>query len=133
MARVLFICPTNAGTSPMSRALFDLEADGRHESASAGSAPGDQLQPEVVTAMRELGIDLSGVRPQLLTQELGGWADVVVTMGPGSASPSTPGARTITWTLPDPADLPLGEIREIRHDIDLRIRDLVAELDEAAR
>ena len=117
----------------MSRALFDLEADGRHESASAGSAPGDQLQPEVVTAMRELGIDLSGVRPQLLTQELGGWADVVVTMGPGSASPSTPGARTITWTLPDPADLPLGEIREIRHDIDLRIRDLVAELDEAAR
>ncbi|CAB4919737.1 unannotated protein [freshwater metagenome] len=132
MARVLFVCQRNAGRSQMSRALFDIEADGRHESASAGTLPADRIEPEVLLAMRELGVELSDVRPQALTQELIEWADVVVTMGCADARPTVPDTRSFDWPLPDPKGLPLSEIREIRHDIDLRVRDLVADLDDAA-
>ncbi|MGZ5335183.1 MAG: arsenate-mycothiol transferase ArsC [Solirubrobacterales bacterium] len=129
MARVLFVCLHNAGRSQMSRALFDRAAEGRHESASAGTTPGEAVHPEVVEAMRELGIDLSGERPRKLDDEMAAWADVVVTMGCGDECPFIPGKRYLDWELPDPKGRPLEEVRATRDDIDGRVRKLVAELD----
>jgi len=83
MARVLFVCLHNAGRSQMSEALFTRAAGGRHEARSAGTMPGDRVHPEVVEAMRELGIDLSDRRPERLEPEMAEWAEVVVTMGCG--------------------------------------------------
>ena len=99
MANVLFVCLHNAGRSQMSQALFEREAGGAHEARSAGTTPGERVHPEVVEAMRELGIDLSDRRPQPLTDELARWADVVVTMGCGDECPYIPGKRYIDWEL----------------------------------
>ena len=129
MARALFVCLHNAGRSQMSQALFELTAEGRHEAASAGTTPGERVHPEVVEAMRELGVDLSGRTPQALTRELAEWADVVVTMGCGDECPYIPGKRYVDWDLPDPKGRPLDEVRATRDDIAARVRDLVAELD----
>src|SRR5919198_1449778 len=101
MARVLFVCRQNAGRSQMSETLFSRAADGRHEARSAGTTPGDRVHPEVVTAMREVGIDLSDRKPQPLTDELARWPDVVVTMGCGDECPYVPGKRYLDWDLPD--------------------------------
>jgi arsenate reductase len=131
MARVLFVCLHNAGRSQMSRALFDRAAAGRHESASAGTTPGDAVHPEVVEAMRELGIDVGGERPKKLTDELAGWADVVVTMGCGDECPYIPGKRYLDWDLEDPKGRPLEEVRATRDDIQDRVASLIAELDAA--
>lgn len=131
MARVLFVCLHNAGRSQMSRALFDRAAAGRHESASAGTTPGDAVHPEVVEAMRELGIDVGGERPKKLTDELAGWADVVVTMGCGDECPYIPGKRYLDWDLADPKGRPLEEVRATRDDIQGRVASLIAELDAA--
>lgn len=130
MAHVLFVCLHNAGRSQMSRALFDLAAEGRHTSDSAGSRadPDGHVHPAVVEAMRELGIDLSDRRPQRLTRELAERADVVVTMGCGDECPFIPGKRYVDWELPDPKGRPLDEVRATRDDIALRVRDLLAEL-----
>ena len=130
MAHVLFVCLHNAGRSQMSRALFDLAAEGRHTSESAGSRadPGGQVHPAVVQAMNELGIDLAGRRPQLLTRELAERADVVVTMGCGDECPYIPGTRYVDWDLEDPKDLPIERVRAIRDDIAGRVRLLLAEL-----
>jgi arsenate reductase (thioredoxin) len=103
---VLFVCLHNAGRSQMSEALFDRAAAGRHQTRSAGTTPPDSVHPGVVAAMNEIGIDLSGRVPQLLTRELAEWADVVVTMGCGDQCPFVPGARYIDWELPDPAGRP---------------------------
>ena len=129
MAHVLFVCLHNAGRSQMSQALFERAAGGRHTAASAGTTPAGRVHPEVVEAMRELGIDLAGRRPQLLTRELAEQADVVVTMGCGDQCPYIPGKRYIDWDLPDPAGRPLDEVRATRDEIGKRVEALVAELD----
>ena len=128
MARVLFVCLHNAGRSQMSRALFERAAGGRHEAASAGTTPADRVHPEVVTAMREVGIDLSEAKPRLLTDELAESADVIVTMGCGDACPVFPGKRYLDWDLPDPKGMPLEDVRRLRDEIDGRVAALAGEL-----
>jgi arsenate reductase (thioredoxin) len=129
MASVLFVCLHNAGRSPMSAALLAREAGGRHTALSAGTTPAERVHPEVVEVMRELGIDLSERRPQLLTRELAERADVVVTMGCGDECPYIPGKRYIDWDLPDPKDRPIEEVRATRDEIVDRVRALIDELD----
>jgi arsenate reductase len=129
MATALFVCRQNAGRSQMSAALFERAANGRHRALSAGTAPADHVHPEVVTAMAELGIDLSDRVPRKLTRDLAEQADVVVTMGCGDECPYIPGKRYIDWDLQDPAGRPLDEVRATRDDIARRVRDLVSELD----
>ena len=129
MARVLFVCRQNAGRSQMSEALFAEAAAGRHEAESAGTTPAEAVHPEVIAAMRELGVDLADRVPQRLTDELAARADVVVTMGCGDACPYIPGKRYIDWELEDPSGRSPGEVRRIRDDITARVRALAAELD----
>jgi len=133
MATALFVCLHNAGRSQMSAALFERAARGRHQALSAGSEadPGGRVHPQVVEAMNELGVDLSGRRPQRLTRELAEQADVVVTMGCGDACPYIPGKRYLDWELEDPKDRPLEEVRATRDDIARRVEALVAQLDAA--
>jgi arsenate reductase len=113
----------------MSEAIFVAMARGRHEARSAGTSPAEHVHDSVVTVMREKGIDLSQRRPQLLTDDLARWADIVVTMGCGDACPVIPGKRYIDWELRDPKDLSLDEVRAIRDDIELRITGLIESLD----
>jgi arsenate reductase len=129
MSTVLFVCLHNAGRSQMSQALFERAADGRHGALSAGTQPGERVHPEVIEVMRELGIDLSARKPQLLTRELAQQADVVVTMGCGDECPYIPGRRYIDWDLPDPKGRPIEEVRATRDEIAGRVDDLLAELD----
>jgi len=129
MSRVLFVCKQNAGRSQMSDALFQRAAQGRHESRSAGTRPAEHVHPVVAEALRELGIDISGNRPQMLTDDLAQWADLVVTMGCGDECPYIPGKRYLDWDLLDPADLPIEQVRLVRDDIEARVTDLVRELD----
>lgn len=131
MARVLFVCVQNAGRSQMSEALFKLAAEGRHQAASAGTAPAGQVHPEVVEAMREAGVDLGDRVPRRLTDGLARWADAIVTMGCGDECPYIPGKRYIDWELSDPRDLPL-EVRELRDEIEARVDALIGELDAGA-
>ncbi len=130
MAVVLFVCLHNAGRSQMSRALFDQAAHGRHSAESAGTTPAERVHPEVVTVMRELGVDLSDRTPQLLTRDLADQADVVVTMGCGDECPYIPGKRYIDWDLPDPTGRSLDEVRAIRDDVGRLVRKLIADLGE---
>jgi arsenate reductase len=132
MSRVLFVCLHNAGRSQMSQALFERLAEGRHEARSAGTEPAQHVHPGVVAVMSEEGIDLSERLPRRLTDELARWPDVVITMGCGDACPVIPGKRYIDWELGDPKDLPLHEVRAIRDDIELRIVELVKDLDRTA-
>jgi arsenate reductase len=115
----------------MSRALFERAARGRHHARSAGTTPGKQVHPEVLEVMRELDIDLSDRRPQLLTREMAQWADVVVTMGCGDECPFIPGTRYIDWELPDPAGRPVPEVRAVRDEIARRIQALLTELEDS--
>jgi arsenate reductase (thioredoxin) len=128
MACVLFVCLHNAGRSQMSQALLERAADGRHTTLSAGTTPTEHVHPEVVEVMRELGIDLSGRRPQLLTRELAAQADVVVTMGCGDACPYIPGKRYLDWDLPDPKGRTISEVRATRDKITRRVNSLIEEL-----
>ena len=132
MSRALFVCLHNAGRSQMSQALFNQAAAGRHEGRSAGSTPGDRVHPEVVVVMDELGLDLRGETPKLLTREMAEWADVVVTMGCGDACPYIPGKRYLDWELADPKGQSIDAVRATRDEIAARIQALVAELDAAA-
>ena len=129
MSRVLFVCLHNAGRSQMSQALFEMAVDGKHEARSAGTEPAAHVHPVVVTAMREVDVELSDRVPRVLTNELAQWADVVVTMGCGDACPVIPGKRYIDWELQDPRDLSIEEVREIRDDIKQRVRHLVGSRD----
>lgn len=129
MARALFVCLHNAGRSQMSAALFERAAGGRHESASAGTTPGERVYPEVVQVMRELDVDLADRVPRKLTTETAEKADVVVTMGCGDECPYIPGKRYIDWDLTDPKGLPIEQVRQIRDDIARRVEELVRELD----
>ncbi|HEX5192289.1 MAG TPA: arsenate reductase ArsC [Solirubrobacteraceae bacterium] len=129
MSSVLFVCLHNAGRSQMSQALFERTAGGRHTAASAGTDPADAVHPEVIEVMRELGIDLSDRKPQLLTRELAGHADTIVTMGCGDQCPYIPGKRYIDWDLPDPKGRPIGEVRATRDEIGRRVSRLIAEME----
>jgi len=112
----------------MAQALFERAAAGAHEARSAGSAPAAAVHPEVVDAMRELGIDLAANVPRRLERSDTEWADVVVTMGCGDACPYIPGKRYVDWDLPDPAGRSLDDVRRIRDEIDGRVHGLVKEL-----
>ena len=128
MSRVLFVCVHNAGRSQMSQALFNRAAGERHQARSAGSEPADQVHPEVIAAMDELGLDLRGETPKRLTREMAEWADVVVTMGCGDACPYIPGKCYLDWNLEDPRGQSLDAVRATRDEIDRRITGLLAEL-----
>ena len=125
---VLFMCVHNAGRSQMAAALLEHYAAGRAVVRSAGSAPADEVNPAVVAAMAEIGIDISKQAPKALTDEAARAADVVVTMGCGDACPYYPGKRYLDWELDDPAGKTLDAVRPIRDEIDRRVRALLADL-----
>ena len=129
---VLFVCTHNAGRSQMAAALLDSQAAGRVRVTSAGSQPADQLNPAVVQAMAEIGLDISREFPKPLTGDKVKAADVVITMGCGDACPIYPGKRYEDWDLPDPAGLPLDAVRPIRDAIRDRVHALLEDLDPAA-
>ena len=128
MPTVLFVCVHNAGRSQMAAALLEEHAAGTVDVRSAGSAPATSLNPAVVEAMREVGIDMGARQPRLLADSDVEAADVVVTMGCGDACPVFPGKRYLDWPLDDPAGQPVDVVRRIRDDIDVRVRGLLAEL-----
>ena len=113
----------------MSQALFSRASGIAHESRSAGTSPAERVHPAVVAAMREVGVDLSRNVPTKLTTGLAQWADLVVTMGCGDECPVIPGKRYIDWELQDPKDMPIEKVREVRDDIDHRVRALLHSLD----
>jgi arsenate reductase (thioredoxin) len=115
----------------MSQGLFERVAGDRHRAISAGTTPAGSVHPEVVDVMRELGIDLAGRRPRLLTRELAEQADVVVTMGCGDACPYIPGKEYIDWDLPDPKGRPITEVRATRDEIGRRVTALLELLDSS--
>jgi protein-tyrosine-phosphatase len=125
---VLFVCVHNAGRSQMAAALLDHHAAGRVRVRSAGSMPGDRINPAVVAVMNEIGLDLSGEVPKPLNEAAVQVADVVITMGCGDACPVYPGKRYLDWELPDPAGLPVEQVRPIRDAIDARVQHLLVEL-----
>ena len=112
----------------MSQALFERAASGRHRALSAGTTPAAHVHPEVIAVMNEIGIDLSGRTPQLLTRELAQQADIVITMGCGDECPVIPGKRYIDWDLPDPHGQPLDVVRTIRDEIGRRVAELIETL-----
>lgn len=130
---VLFVCVHNAGRSQMAAALLHYRAAGRVHVRSAGSAPANEINPSVVAAMGELGLDLSQEFPKPLTDEVVRAADVVITMGCGDACPIYPGKRYLDWELDDPAGKSLDDVRPIRDEIDERVQDLIAELTSRAQ
>jgi arsenate reductase (thioredoxin) len=125
MPEVLFVCVHNAGRSQMAAGLVKLRSGGRINVRSAGSAPADEVNPAVVEAMEELGIDLREEFPKPLTDEVVRAADVVITMGCGDACPIYPGKRYEDWEVDDPADTDLDGVRRIRDDISARVRLLL--------
>ncbi|WP_331766344.1 arsenate reductase ArsC [Embleya sp. NBC_00896] len=125
---VLFVCVHNAGRSQMAAGFLEHLGAGRIEVRSAGSAPGDRVNPAAVEAMREVGIDISAATPRVLTTEAVRASDVVITMGCGDACPIFPGKRYLDWTLDDPAGRGVEAVRPIRDEIERRIRVLVNEL-----
>lgn len=125
---VLFACVHNAGRSQIAAALFNALADPNEARAiSAGTEPSDCVHPEVVTTMRELGVDLVNVRPRRLTDDLAASANMLVTMGCGEACPAIPGVERDDWPLEDPKGKTLERVREIRLEIERRVRRLLAE------
>ena len=125
---VLFVCVHNAGRSQMAAALLDHRAMGAVHVRSAGSDPADHLNPAVVEAMREIGLDIAREFPKPLTDEVVRAADVVITMGCGDACPLYPGKRYLDWELEDPAGKSLATVRRIRDEIDARVQALLTEL-----
>jgi protein-tyrosine-phosphatase len=128
MPEVLFVCVHNAGRSQMAAGLVKLRSDGRIHVRSAGSDPGEEINPAVVTAMEEVGVDMSEEFPKPLTDEVVRAADVVITMGCGDACPIYPGKRYEDWTLDDPAGQDLETVRRIRDMIDERVQRLISQL-----
>jgi arsenate reductase (thioredoxin) len=125
---VLFVCVHNAGRSQMAAALLEHHAGGRVRVRSAGTEPSDEIDPNVVAAMAERGLDVAAARPRGLRDDDLRDADVVITMGCGDACPVVPATRYLDWELPDPAGRPLAQIRPIRDDIERRVLDLLREL-----
>jgi protein-tyrosine-phosphatase len=125
---VLFVCVQNAGRSQMAAGLMNYRGQGRVHVRSAGSDPADTINPAVVEAMAELGIDLDEEFPKPLTDEVVRAADAVITMGCGDACPIYPGKRYLDWELDDPAGKDLEAVTAIRDEIDERVQALLAEL-----
>ncbi len=128
MPTVLFLCIHNSGRSLAARVLLDHYAQGRIRVESAGSEPGNQLNPSVVALLIERGLDPSREFPKPLTDEAARAADVIVTMGCGDTCPVYPGKRYVDWELVDPAGKPVDQVRPIVEDIDRRVQNLLAEL-----
>ena len=126
--RVLFVCVHNAGRSQMAAALFNRHAAGRAVADSAGTRPADRVHPEVVDVMREMGIDLSAVQPRLMTAYLAAGAARVITMGCSKDECPAVNVPVEDWALRDPAGQPVSAVREIRDDIDRRVRSLLSTL-----
>jgi arsenate reductase (thioredoxin) len=126
---VLFVCVHNAGRSQMAAGLLDKLADGRVNVRSAGSEPAGRVNPDAVAAMAEIGIDISRGFPKPLSDEAVREADVVITMGCGDACPVYPGKRYEDWALEDPAGKDLETVRRIRDEIEVRVRQLLAEIE----
>ena len=124
MKTVLFACVQNAGRSQMSAALFSATASNAR-AISAGTQPGERVHPEVVEVMREIGIELTGIKPQFLTDDLARSAAMLITMGCGEACPFVPGLERDDWPLPDPKGQPIERVREIRDQIRRSIEQLV--------
>jgi arsenate reductase len=129
---VLFVCVHNAGRSQMAAGLLEHRARGRVRVRSAGSDPAERLNPAVVEAMKEIGVDISSESPKPLTDEAVGASDVVITMGCGDACPIYPGKLYRDWDLPDPAGRSLAEVREIRDEIDRLVHGLIEELTDTS-
>ena len=128
MKTVLFACIHNAGRSQMAAAwLNKLASPERARGISAGTEPGTRVHPEVLEAMKEVGIDLSGAKPVLLTRDLAAGASLLVTMGCGESCPVVPGLERADWPLEDPKGKDVATVRRIRDDIRDRVKDLVAE------
>jgi arsenate reductase (thioredoxin) len=125
---VLFVCVQNAGRSQMAASLLDHYAHGRVHVRSAGSDPADQINPDVVVAMSEVGIDIAKEFPKPMTDEVVKAADAVITMGCGDACPIYPGKRYEDWVVDDPAEADLEGVRRIRDDIAERVRRLLAQV-----
>lgn len=125
---VLFVCVHNAGRSQMAAGLLNHRAEGKVRVRSAGSDPAETINPAVVEAMAELGIDLSEEVPKPITDEAVRAADAVITMGCGDACPVYPDKRYLDWDLPDPAGQDLETVRAIRDELDTRVQALLAEL-----
>ena len=128
---VLFVCVHNAGRSQMAAALLAARAGGKVKVRSAGSAPADTLNPAVVEAMKEIGIDISQEFPKPISDEFVRAADVVITMGCGDTCPIHPGKRYEDWELDDPAGRDLAAVRRIRDQVSERVDKLLAELTAA--
>ncbi|GAA2097410.1 arsenate reductase ArsC [Streptomyces albiaxialis] len=129
---VLFVCVHNAGRSQMAAAWLTRLAGDRIEVRSAGSAPADAVNPAVVEAMREVGVDIAAETPKVLTVDAVQASDVCVTMGCGDACPVFPGKRYLDWTLEDPAGQGVAAVRPIRDEIKARVETLIAEIAPAA-
>ncbi len=129
---VLFVCVANSARSVMAERLFREAAAGRHQARSAGSEPGSAAHPQVVKALRELGVDASDHVPRKLDHEALEWADIAVSTCSEEICPVTPGVRRISWDLPDPKQLPLEQVRPIRDEIKRLVGQLVNELDNEA-
>lgn len=126
MTTVIFACVHSAGRSQMSAAFLNALADPQRATAlSAGTEPAERVHPEVVEVMREVGLDLTGARPRLLTDDLARGASLLVTMGCGESCPFVPGLEIVDWELPDPKGQPLERVRAIRDDIHARVAALV--------
>ncbi|MEV7532929.1 arsenate reductase ArsC [Streptomyces hydrogenans] len=129
LASVLFVCVHNAGRSQMAAGFLRHFAGDRVEVRSAGSLPGDQVNPAAVAAMAELGIDISDQEPKVLTVEAAQASDYIITMGCGDACPYFPGKTYLDWVLEDPAGQGVEAVRPIRDEIKSLIEDLIAEID----
>jgi arsenate reductase (thioredoxin) len=126
MERVIFACVHNAGRSQMAEAFFTALADpARADAVSAGTEPGDRVHAVVADVMREVGIDLSGNKPRLLTADMARSASLLVTMGCGESCPFVPGLERDDWPLTDPKGLPIAEVRKIRDEVRQRVERLI--------
>ncbi|MGW6054343.1 arsenate reductase ArsC [Streptomyces sp. NPDC055189] len=129
LASVLFVCVHNAGRSQMAAGFLNHLAGDRIKVRSAGSIPGDQINPAAVEAMKEAGIDISAQKPKILTTEAVQASDYVITMGCGDACPIFPGKKYLDWALEDPAGQGVDAVRPIRDEIKTRVEALIAEID----
>ncbi|MCX4578495.1 arsenate reductase ArsC [Streptomyces sp. NBC_01571] len=129
LASVLFVCVHNAGRSQMAAGFLDHLAGDRIEVRSAGSVPGERVNPSAVEAMKEVGVDIADQKPKILTTEAVQASDYVITMGCGDACPVFPGKKYLDWDLEDPAGKGVGAVRPIRDEIRTRIEALIAEID----
>lgn len=125
---MIFVCVHNAGRSQMAAGLLRASGDGQIQVRSAGTAPGERVNPMAVQAMREIGIDISDASPSRLTTEDVAAADVCITMGCGDSCPLVAGTEYRDWAVDDPSGQPIEVVRRVRDDIAARVRELVAEL-----